>query len=76
MDGITHDVRIPAGKPAGDHILRESFDVRFWKIRRYKGKRGRTYAVRWTVAGREFHQSYETSALADSRLAELRGHLI
>jgi len=72
MDGIAHDARIPAGKPAGHHILRESFDVRFWKIRRYKGKRGRTYAVRWTVAGREFHQSYETSALADSRLAELR----
>jgi hypothetical protein len=44
----------------------------FWKIRTYKGKRGRTYAVRWTVAGREFHQAYETSALADSRLAELR----
>ncbi len=50
----------------------ESFEVRFWKIRTYKGKRGRTYAVRWTVAGREFHQSYETSALAESRLAELR----
>src|ERR1700761_6845577 len=51
---------------------RESFDVRFWKIRVYKGKRGRTYAVRWTVAGQEFHQTYTTSTLADSRLAELR----
>ncbi len=51
---------------------RESFDVRFWKIRIYKGKRGRTYAVRWTVAGQEFHQTYGTSTLADSRLAELR----
>lgn len=50
----------------------ESFEVRFWKIRPYKGKRGRTYAVRWTVAGREFHQAYNTSALAESRLAELR----
>jgi integrase len=51
---------------------RESFDVRFWKIRVYKGKRGRTYSVRWKVAGQEFHQTYGTSALADSRLAELR----
>lgn len=50
----------------------ESFDVRFWKIRVYKGKRGRTYAVRWTVASQEFHQTYGTSTLADSRLAELR----
>ena len=72
MNGNSYDARIPAGRPAADHVLRESFDVRFWKIRTYKGKRGRTYAVRWTVAGREFHQSYETSALADSRLAELR----
>lgn len=51
---------------------RESFDVRFWKIRVYKGKRGRTYSVRWTVAGEEFHDTYGTSTLAESRLAELR----
>src|SRR5260370_29305415 len=51
---------------------RESFEVRFWKIRIYKGKRGRTHAVRWTVAGQEFHQAYETTALAESPLAELR----
>jgi len=46
--------------------------VRFWKIRAYKGKRGRTYSVRWTVAGHEFHDTYGTSTLAESRLAELR----
>jgi integrase len=51
---------------------RESFDVRFWKIRTYKGKRGQTYAVRWTVAGEEQHETYKTKALAESRLAELR----
>ena len=50
----------------------ESFAVRFWKIRVYKGKRGRTYSVRWIVAGEEFHQAYGTSTLAESRLAELR----
>ncbi len=62
-------VQVSEGPGSGS---RESFEVRFWKIRLYKGKRGRTYAVRWTVAGQEFHQSYSTSTLADSRLAELR----
>ena len=66
----------PERGPGPGHVpspaAQESFEVRFWKIRAYKGKRGRTYAVRWTVAGREFHQAYETSALAESRLAELR----
>src|SRR5215813_5839680 len=53
---------------------RESFDVRFWKIRVYKGKRGSTYAVRWTVGGKEHHETYQTRAHADSRLAELRSY--
>ena len=51
---------------------RESFKVRFWKIRTYKGKRGRTYTVRWTVAGQEFDETYARENLAESRLAELR----
>src|SRR6266568_5847903 len=55
---------------------RESFDVHFWKIRIYKGKRGQTYAVRWTVAGGEHHETYKTKALADSRLAELRTYAL
>jgi integrase len=67
---------VEPGRARSDEVrsaeLRESFEVRFWKIRIYKGKRGRTYAVRWTVAGQEFHQAYEASALAESRLAELR----
>jgi integrase len=50
----------------------ESFDVRFWKIRPYKGRRGQTYGVRWTVAGREYHETYQTKGHAESRLAELR----
>jgi integrase len=57
-------------RPEGE--LRESFDVRFWKIRSYKGKRGQTYAVRWTVAGHEHRETYQTKGHADSRLAELR----
>ena len=52
----------------------ESFDVHFWKIRSYKGKRGKTYTVRWTVAGVTHPETFKTQALADSRLAELRTH--
>jgi len=48
-----------------------SFAFRPWKIRTYKGRRGTTYAVRWTVAGNEFHEAFTTRALADSRRAEL-----
>ena len=51
---------------------RESFDVHFRKIRSYKGKRGKTYTVRWTVAGVTHPATFKTQALADSRLAELR----
>ena len=50
----------------------ESFDVHFWKIRSYKGKRGKTYTVRWTVAGVTHPETFKTKALADSRLADLR----
>ena len=50
----------------------ESFDVHFWQIRSYKGKRGRTYTVRWTVAGTSHPETFKTQALAESRLAELR----
>lgn len=53
---------------------RESFDVRFWGIRSYKGKRGATYTVRWTVAGQVHPETFATRPLAESRLAELRTH--
>jgi integrase len=49
-----------------------SYDVRFWKIRTYQGSRKTTYSVRWTVSGRELHETYGTKAHAESRLAELR----
>jgi hypothetical protein len=38
----------------------------------HKGKRKTTYTVRWTVAGNEFRETYETRALADSRRADLK----
>ena len=63
------DRRRGAG-PGGDRRL--SYDVRFWKIRARAGSRRTTYAIRWTVAGQEFHKSFTTKAHAESRLAELR----
>jgi integrase len=51
---------------------RESFDVRFWAIRSYKGKRKQTHSVRWTVAGQEHHDTFGSLPLAKNRLAELR----
>jgi integrase len=51
---------------------RESFDVRLWKVRSYKGARGQTYTVRWTVAGRTHPETFTTRTLAEGRLAELR----
>ncbi|MFI6979944.1 tyrosine-type recombinase/integrase [Embleya sp. NPDC050154] len=50
---------------------RTTFDVRFWKIRVYKGKRGTTYIVRWTVAGAPYSKTYANAALADSARSEL-----
>jgi integrase len=64
---------VPGGVTAGSGgDPRESFDVHFWKIRSYKGRRGRTYTVRWTVAGVTHPETFKTHALAESRLAELR----
>jgi integrase len=48
-----------------------TYDVRIWKTKVYKGKRGTTYYVRWTVAGKECTESLRTSALAESFRAAL-----
>ena len=64
---------VPGGVTGGSgDEPQESFDVHFWQIRSYKGKRGRTYTVRWTVAGASHPETFKTLALAESRLAELR----
>jgi integrase len=46
--------------------------VRIWAIRPYQGKRKTTYGVRWTVAGQQFRQTFDTKAHAHARQAELR----
>jgi integrase len=65
---------VPGRLTEGGGEPQESFDVHFWKIRSYRGRRGKTYTVRWTVAGVSHPETFKTLALAESRLAELRTH--
>ena len=48
-----------------------STDVRVWTTETYRGKRGTTYRVRWSVAGKPRKDTRSTRALADSFRAEL-----
>lgn len=51
--------------------MNASYDVRIWKTDVYKGKRGNTYYVRWSVDGKAWKEPFKTEALADSFRAEL-----
>ena len=72
LDEWFESCRVAVTERAAATSRRESFDVHLWKIRSYKGRRGRTYTVRWTVAGVTHPETFKTQALAESRLAELR----
>jgi integrase len=54
-----------------------TYDVKIWSIREHKGKDRKTgkprstYRVRWTVAGQEFGETFQTKALAESYRAKL-----
>lgn len=48
-----------------------SYDVRVWAVKPYERKRGKTYGVRWSVAGEAKHQTFRTRALADAFRAGL-----
>lgn len=48
-----------------------STDVRVWSTEPYRGKRGTTYRVRWSVAGKPRKDTRSTRALADGFRAEL-----
>jgi integrase len=52
-------------------MMATTFDVRVWTVGTYKGVRGNTYYVRWSVAGERFKQYFKTRALADSFRADL-----
>ena len=46
--------------------------MRIWKTRLVKGAKGRSYQVRWTVAGKVRYATFATKALADSHEAKLK----
>lgn len=48
-----------------------TYDVRIWSISSYNGKKGKTYTVRWVVAGEKFPQTFATLKLAKSFHAKL-----
>ena len=48
-----------------------SYDVRVWEIERYKGVRGDTYRVRWTVAGKRNGDQFKKKTQASSFRSKL-----
>lgn len=48
-----------------------SYDVRVWSVITYERRQGRTYGVRWSVAGQRQHRTFRSKALAESFRAEL-----
>jgi integrase len=48
-----------------------TYDVRVWSIQENAGTRGKTYVVRWRVAGRRWKATFKTAALADSFRSDL-----
>ena len=61
-----------APSPGSEGKRRLTYDVRIWKTRIVNGAKGRTYQVRWTVAGKVRYATFGTKALADSHEARLR----
>lgn len=51
--------------------MKLSYDVRILGIRTYAGKRGKSYTVRWSVAGKTFPKTFATKALAESERSTL-----
>lgn len=52
--------------------METTYDVRIWKTEVYKGKRGTTYSVRWSVNGKAKREPFATAALADAFRSELK----
>jgi integrase len=48
-----------------------TFVVRIWQVRKFAGKTGTTYRVRWMVGGEQKGRSFATRALADRFRSEL-----
>ena len=48
-----------------------TYDVRVWSVAKRVRRDGPRYRVRWVVAGKEWHDTFPTRALADSFRSEL-----
>ena len=48
-----------------------TYDVRVWSVSKRAWRSGTTYRVRWLVAGKEWHDTFTTRALADSFRSDL-----
>ncbi|MFD6280856.1 tyrosine-type recombinase/integrase [Streptomyces sp. NPDC060209] len=51
--------------------METTYNVKVWKTATYKGSRGTTYTVRWTLEGNEQRAPFATRALADAFRSEL-----
>lgn len=58
--------------PSDDNQRRITYDVRIWTTRPVSGARGRSYQLRWNVAGKVHYATFATKALADSHGAKLK----
>ncbi|WP_437113695.1 tyrosine-type recombinase/integrase [Streptomyces roseoverticillatus] len=59
------------GRSRGSARLGYSFDIKLWKVTK-TSRKSRPYRLRWVVGGQVHGNTFTTSALADSRRAELR----
>ena len=50
----------------------DSYDIRFWDIKKIGNGTGARYRVRWTVNGREHSRSFQGRPLADGFLTSLK----
>lgn len=48
-----------------------TYDVRVWAVTKRQRRDGPKYRVRWVVAGKEWHDTFPTRALADSFRSDL-----
>ncbi|MCQ4080766.1 tyrosine-type recombinase/integrase [Streptomyces sp. RB6PN25] len=51
--------------------MKTTYNIKVWKIATYKGARGTTYTVRWTLDSKEWRAPFGTRALADAFRSEL-----
>ncbi|MEV5375601.1 tyrosine-type recombinase/integrase [Streptomyces nondiastaticus] len=67
---MSEEKSAPAGGARGSARPGYSLDIKLWKVTK-TGRKSRPYRLRWVVGGQVHGGTFTTSALADSRRAEL-----